>query len=499
MGGEFVVTRGESRGRKFVVAPGERATIGRGESADIQIFGDGLSRLHCQLEGRADSVLITDLDSRNGIYVNGRRVEKAFLRPGDAVALGVVTLELRGPGAKARPSTTFLRIEEDGGERAVKRKFDPSRTQLFRATTDEALRRAHKNLATIYEVGNAINSETDPAKLFSTVVESVLKVTGGDRAAVLTISAPGAEPEVATALDRASKSAPDEVRVPRTIVNAVTRSGESAVSGDAMGDARYLDGESIVAQSVRSMMCAPLVSGDEVLGALYVDSSRLTGAFTGEDLDLLSAIGVQAGIALKRARLMKEMEELFFGSVRTLVAAIDAKDAYTHGHTERVTSYALELAREARGDERSLRIIRLAGLLHDVGKIGVPESVLNKPGALDDDEWEHMREHPGRGAEIIAHIRNPDVPAIAAAVRHHHERWDGTGYPDGLRGEACPLEARILAIADAFDAMTSDRPYRERRGGEEALAEIRSGAGKQFDPSLAAIFVRIGPRLGGER
>ena len=497
MRGELVISRGKSRGRRFVIAAGQRLTFGRSERARIQMFDEGLSRLHCCVENRGDSVVITDLDSRNGTFVNGERVKSAFLRPGDTVTLGLATIEFRTIGEREKRSTTSLKIDEAGGEGALKKRFDPTQTQLFAATTEEALRRAHRNLATIYEVGNAINSETDPSKLFSTVAESVLKVTGGDRAAVLTISVEKGGLEMAVALDRASKRPPEEVRVPRTIVNDVTETGASTLSQDAMGDARYLNGDSVVAQKVRSMMCAPLVSGEEVLGALYVDSSRIAGAFGEEDLDLLSAIGIQAGIALKRMRLMKEMEELFFGTVKTLAAAIDAKDAYTRGHSERVTNYALALAREVANDEHTLRIIRLAGLLHDVGKIGVPESVLNKPGSLDEEEWKHVRAHPVRGAEIIAYIKNPDVPTIVAAVRHHHERWDGSGYPDGLQGEACPVEARILAVADAFDAMTSNRPYRRSRSAEDALEEIGSKAGSQFDPELAGAFVLAEVRPGG--
>lgn len=491
----MVVTRGKHRGRKLALSPGQSLTLGRDESADVQLADDGISRLHCLVENRGDSVHATDLDSRNGTYLNGERIKSSVLSPGDRLTLGLATLEFHTVKAETRKKggTTSLRIEEAGGEAAVKKRFEPSRTQLFAATTEDALRRAHRNLATIYDVGNAINAEIDLSKLFSTVVDSVLRVTGGDRAAVLTRAGPGGELDVAALRGRTPEGELGQVRVPRTIVNAVTQSGESTLSRDAMDDERYLSGESIVAQKVRSVMCAPLVSGEEVLGVLYVDSSRFAGAFNEEDLELLGAIGRQAGIALKRARLIKEMEELFFGSVKTLVAAIDAKDAYTHGHSERVTSYAMELARRVADDERVLRIIRLAGLLHDVGKIGVSENVLNKPAPLDEAEWKHVRQHPGRGAEIIAHIRNPDVPAIAAAVRHHHERWDGAGYPDRLRGEACPFEARVLAVADAFDAMTSDRPYRKSLRTEEALAEIRSEAGKQFDPALAGAFVRMGP------
>ncbi len=226
MRGEVVVRRGKSRGKSYVIPPGGRLTLGRGEYADVQMFDEGLSRRHCVIENHGDSVVITDLDSRNGTYVNGERITTTVLHPGDMVALGLATVEFRAAAAekrsrRARPSTTSLRLEDGGDEAAVKKMFDPSQTQLFRATNEDALRRAHRNLAAIYDVGNAINSETNLSKLFSTVVESVLKVTGGDRAAVLTISHETGQIDIAAALDRVSKGAPKEMQVSRTIANAV--------------------------------------------------------------------------------------------------------------------------------------------------------------------------------------------------------------------------------------------------------------------------------------
>lgn len=176
-----------------------------------------------------------------------------------------------------------------------------------------------------------------------------------------------------------------------------------------------------------------------------------------------------------------------FGMLESLVAAVDNKDSYTAEHSAEVTHYAMTIAEALGLSEKSLRIVRVAGLLHDVGKIGIPGSILRKPGRLTPDEAEIMKRHPQLGGLLIQEI--PDCKEIRAAVVSHHERWDGTGYPHGLAGEAIPLIARIMAVADALSAMTSDRPYRAGLSMAEAIDELRSGAGAQFDPALVELLL----------
>jgi HD-GYP domain-containing protein (c-di-GMP phosphodiesterase class II) len=175
--------------------------------------------------------------------------------------------------------------------------------------------------------------------------------------------------------------------------------------------------------------------------------------------------------------------------VTALAAAIDAKDHYTNGHSEQVAKLAVELAR-ATGQARELvELVQFAGQMHDIGKIGIPESILHKPGTLTAEEWAIMRVHPNIGARILSPIAT--LQSAIPIVLHHHERWDGQGYPDGLAGEAIPLGARMIAICDAFDTMVSDRPYRRALSDEDALGRLRSSAGSQFDPRLVEAFVSL--------
>jgi response regulator RpfG family c-di-GMP phosphodiesterase len=176
-------------------------------------------------------------------------------------------------------------------------------------------------------------------------------------------------------------------------------------------------------------------------------------------------------------------------TLKALTAALETRDLETHGHSERVVNFSLRLGRELALDENQMRSLEFGSLLHDIGKIGVPDAILRKPAKLTDDEWVRMREHPLHGQKILRGIEF--LEGAACVVAQHHERWDGSGYPLGLRGEAIDLNARIFAVADAFDAITSDRVYRAGRSYDEALAELDTYAGQQFDPRVVDAFRRV--------
>jgi putative nucleotidyltransferase with HDIG domain len=178
-----------------------------------------------------------------------------------------------------------------------------------------------------------------------------------------------------------------------------------------------------------------------------------------------------------------------FGVLDALVTAIDNKDHYTRRHSEEVTHYSLLVAKDLNYSEEALRAVRISGLLHDVGKIAVPDEILRHPGELGKDEWEIMRQHPVFGALIVKDL--PHLDEVLDGVRHHHERWDGKGYPDGLKENDIPMMGRLLAVGDCFSAMTTNRPYRKAFAPEDALREIERSSGVQFDPMIAKTFVRV--------
>lgn len=202
---------------------------------------------------------------------------------------------------------------------------------------------------------------------------------------------------------------------------------------------------------------------------------------------LVLALGARASLREYRAAQARERQSGIDAALRALVNALDARDPYTRGHSDRVADLAVRLAARLGLESRVRDRLQLAAYLHDVGKIGVADAILNKAGHLDEEEFAAMRTHPDIAARILEDFEN--LRDILPAVRHHHERWDGSGYPDNLRGEEIPMAARILALADAFDAMTSSRPYRPAMTPEQAAEEIRSGAGRQWPEGLTRVFL----------
>ena len=192
-------------------------------------------------------------------------------------------------------------------------------------------------------------------------------------------------------------------------------------------------------------------------------------------------------ILTQNTELSKDLNELFYKTIKAISSALDAKDPYTHGHSYRVTLYSMILAKKLNSDDAFMEEIETAGLLHDIGKIGIPQSILCKPGKLTDEEYEVMKKHPEQAEKIIMDVKQLHI--ISDWLRSHHERWDGRGYPEGLKGEEIPLSSRIIALADTYDAMTSTRSYRKALSHEEAIAEIKRCSGSQFDPKLAQLFI----------
>ncbi|QYU66994.1 HD-GYP domain-containing protein [Leptolyngbya sp. 15MV] len=206
-------------------------------------------------------------------------------------------------------------------------------------------------------------------------------------------------------------------------------------------------------------------------------------------MQLMEAAAGFTAAFLENARLYRDQEAMFLGSLRALTAAIDAKDRYTCGHSERVAYLARELALASGMTDAQAQRVHLSGLLHDVGKIGVPEAVLCKSGRLTEQEFDLVKKHPRIGHDILKGI--PMLEDILPGVLHHHERFDGKGYPVGLVGTSIPVVARMLALADTFDAMSSTRSYRGALPRDKVLDEIRSKAGEQFDPELTRVFLSL--------
>jgi diguanylate cyclase (GGDEF)-like protein/excisionase family DNA binding protein len=240
----------------------------------------------------------------------------------------------------------------------------------------------------------------------------------------------------------------------------------------------------------------PLYFGDEPLGILVLIETRRERVFTQEEIALISGIAEQAAAAIHNARLYEEVKHLHLGNLKALSSALSAKDYYTLGHAARVSAYMTMLGQELGWTDDRLADVQDAAYLHDIGKIAVSDRVLLKTGPLNSEEWELMRQHPGISAEIVRPLFSEE---LTLAVRHHHERFDGNGYPDGLAGEAIPLAARAMCLVDSYDAMSCSRPYKAGLTGRQCLEELERCSGTQFDPKLVPAFMRALERLAERR
>jgi HD-GYP domain-containing protein (c-di-GMP phosphodiesterase class II) len=501
----FVVRSGKEKGRAIDVASGQSITLGRLKGCDVVLADEAASRRHCTITAREDAVVVADLQSANGTFVNDQRITTVELDRGDRIRIGSTVIELTGaqapdaafPDGPGSDSTTTLSIVEARGRTLVQRAVDPTRLEFLSQVykrKDEAhlLESAQKYLTTLHKVSDVLSRASSVETLFDSIVGAILDVSGGDRAAILMRNKESSSVDLVALRTKDGQSS-GEVKVSRSVVNDVLEQGISAFTDDAMADDRYVGGASIVRQRIRSIMCAPMRTTDEILGVLYVDS-QMAREFSESELELLAAVGNQAGIALHRARLMAEVERLFFDVMKAIASLIDAKDGYTHKHSERVAAFGVRIARHLGFDADGRAVVELSGLLHDVGKIGVPDAILNKPGKLTDEEFRQMRLHPVHGARILSQIQSEKVVNILPGVKYHHERWDGKGYPEGLKGEEIPLLGRVLAVADFLDALSSDRSYRKGLTLDEAVGMVKDLESKAFDPLVVKATLELHER-----
>jgi putative nucleotidyltransferase with HDIG domain len=241
------------------------------------------------------------------------------------------------------------------------------------------------------------------------------------------------------------------------------------------------------AEDVRSWIGAPLMVRGECIGVLTVDGYE-PNQFSAADAQLVSTFAIHAGIALENARLFEEAQDAYVQTVSALASAIDVRDSYTSGHSQRLAELAVRTGEMLGCTDSELVDVRWGALLHDIGKIGVPDEILRKPGSLDAHEEAIMRKHPEIGAHIVEPVRN--LAGVAPIIRAHQERYDGKGYPDGLRENAIPKIARIISVADAYVAMTDERVYRKSFTQQEAIDELRRCSGTQFDPEVVEAFLK---------
>lgn len=344
-----------------------------------------------------------------------------------------------------------------------------------------------RELSTVNSVVTRINSSIDLKKVLDMIIDLLLETLDGNSGSLMMYDVSGDCLELEVSRGFSNQIEFLRFKLGEGAAGWVARQRTPVLIPNTLESEIYRPATD---ETPKSMICAPMVSKDKLLGVISVE--RTLGAkegFEASDLELLVTLANAAATAIDNANLYKDLLNIYFETIQSLAAAIEAKDAYTHGHSRRVTDYSISIAREMGCDKNTLETIRHSALLHDIGKIGINEAILLKPGKLTAAEFSTIKSHPQLGAKILESI--DFLSAVRAQLKHHHEKWDGTGYPDHLAGSAIPLGARIIAVADTFDAMTSTRSYRSSMDMETARTEISRCAETQFDPIVVEAFLRL--------
>jgi hypothetical protein len=344
--------------------------------------------------------------------------------------------------------------------------------------------RNYEELSLLYQISVRLGAQPDSHKICEIIVDQVHSILPSTKVIIMVVDEENKEVYSKMAVDGHGKPLP-----PIRLGHGKGITGQVISTRQPMIICNVHENPAFEKTSfpITSLLCVPMAVGEKAIGTINVGDKIGGAEFSTYDLKLISAIAAEAAVSLENSRLFTEVKDLYLSAVKSLVMAIDAKDPYTHSHSLRVSELSTAVAEVLGFDSRTVEDIKLAALLHDVGKIGVPEHVLLKPGKLSEEEWEAMKQHPIHSTQILEHFK--PFKHIAHWVQYEHERHDGKGYPFGLKGEEIPMPSRIIAAADAFDAITSDRYYRKGRSEADAMKILKQHSGTQFDPSVIEAFI----------
>jgi HD-GYP domain-containing protein (c-di-GMP phosphodiesterase class II) len=355
-------------------------------------------------------------------------------------------------------------------------------------------------LELIYKMSQVFNSSLDLQVVLNQVIDSVISILDAQRGFLMLVEADGElKIQVARGVSQGKIDDPERY-FSKSLVDEVARTGKPMLNDNVREDSRLNLSQSVIRLGLRSLLIVPLKVKDEVIGVIYVDNHIVEGLFDEKDLELLNAIASNAAIAIDNARLYEdiqrshqELEMAYDSTLEGWSQALELRDGETAGHAMRVVDNTVFLAYMMGITGKGLMNVRRGAMLHDVGKMGIPDSILLKPGPLTDEEWEIMRTHPMLAQKLLSQVdfltEALDIPL------YHHEKWDGTGYPYELKGKEIPLVARIFSIIDVWDALRSDRPYREAWPADKVMEYLHEQSGSQFDPQVVEVFMHNAARF----
>ncbi len=494
----LIATSGLLAGREFPVGP--RFFLGRAPESDVRLPSPQVSRKHAVIEKRGEEFALTDFGSRNGTRVNGELVKSCLLRHGDHISIeefGFNFVLEQSPERPAKRGVTARVVHLPEAEHTVAAEIEVESTlprRFEQAATSEELNLFRKTYRILVKASEAFGLEHDLASLFSKILDYIFEAIPAHRGVIFVSDEHSADFRPVAQKTR-GPLLEDTVEVSRTLLRKVADEHKAILTTNAPSDARFRGSVSIPLHDIRSAMCSPMVHEEELVGIVYLDTVGVVERFDTRGLELLVAISGPAAIAIKNARYLAELDlrarqlqKSYYDTLKVVVDSLEVRDYYTIGHGRRVALFAKIVAEEMGWSEERLKLVEMGGIIHDLGKIGIEDAILRKETKLTEAEMEQMQFHPEIGARLV---RDVDfLKPILPYILYHQEHYDGTGYPHQLKGEEIPIEGRLLAVADTFDAMTSDRPYRKAMDVEKALRIVKEGNGRQFDPQVVEAFLR---------
>jgi len=394
----------------------------------------------------------------------------------DARKVGAI-VALCGPKEELKDEQTFKLLS------LFTREFTVA-TENIKLHTD--MQKRIKELSNLIKASEIINSSLEIDEILNSILKIILKEVKSEYSFLFIIEEKKLIPKTSIGISL-SKIQENSFSIDQGVLGWIVQNKKPLIIDNYEKEAYFYHSKEFVNLALKTLLIVPLKVENKVVNILTLCNALDKPFYTKDNLKFILALANSASLAIKNSYLYKNLRQSFLDTITAFTKLIEAKDKYTSGHSQRVTEYSLLIAKKLNLSKEEMEMIKFCGLIHDIGKIGINESILQKPSKLTKNEYAEVKTHPVIGENVVKHVRflKKGLPII----RHHHERYDGKGYPDGLKGEKIPLLARIIAVADAFDAMTSDRPYRKAFSPQEAIEKLKENAGTQFDPQIVKIFI----------
>lgn len=477
----LLIERGPSAGRRIPLLEFP-IMIGRDASNHVSINDDELSRFHLRIKKRGRLYIAEDLESRNGTFINGDRILNALVRNGDRILIGsseLIFLTSESNIHIVNEIDSFRMVIGDDHQAANlvdintghndHSEYRPVRIPNINLA-NQVVKSTNK-LILLSEIQSNVllaNTIEDAAQI---ILKSMSRLLPNISKAAMFIWSQGNRRLLPVANRYFKKKKSNFLLSRRSIEDVLTRKQGVYLRSDQANDSD--------ANTDRILL--PLIHQEDVICVFHIEIDHLASSNPLKNIDIIQSILATSAPAVEAMLLKREIDAWMIGMIETMIATIEAKDTYTYGHSERVSKYSIAIADELRLSRETKRLLLISALCHDIGKIGIPDVILKKASMLSSEEYQEMKLHPIIGEQILNHM--PHANRFISGIKYHHEKWDGTGYPDGLVGDEIPFFGRIIAVADAFDAMVSGRSYSGFLNQSDAITRINEEK-ELFDPEI---------------